>query len=115
MQKGADFVLMIAAEDRKGIVAAVANSIASQDCNIVESSQYGDANTGRFFMRVAISVPPGMTTENFTEGFTPVATAYRLDWRINNLAQKLRVMIMSARAATVSTTCSIALRPGDCR
>ncbi len=94
MQKGADFVLMIAAEDRKGIVAAVANSIASQDCNIVESSQYGDANTGRFFMRVAISVPPGMTTENFTEGFTPVATAYRLDWRINNLAQKLRVMIM---------------------
>ena len=27
MQKGADFVLLIATEDRKGIVAAVANSI----------------------------------------------------------------------------------------
>ena len=29
------FVLQIASEDLKGIVAAVANSIASQDCNIV--------------------------------------------------------------------------------
>ncbi len=94
MQKGADFVLMIAAEDRKGIVAAVANSIASQDCNIVESSQYGDANTGRFFMRVAISVPKEMTTESFSAGFTPVATAYQLDWRIHDLTQKLRTMIM---------------------
>ena len=50
MQPGAEFVLLIACEDRRGIVAAVANSIASQNCNIVESSQYGDANTGRFFM-----------------------------------------------------------------
>ena len=83
MQKGADFVLLIDSEDRKGIVAGVANSIVSQDCNIVESSQFGDANTGRFFMRVAISGPEGMTTERFSEGFMPVATAFRLDWRIH--------------------------------
>lgn len=90
----ADFVLMIACDDRKGIVAAVANSIASQDCNIVESSQYGDENTGRFFMRVAFSSANEITTENFTETFTPVATAFRLDWRIHDLRKKLRAMIM---------------------
>ena len=94
MQKAADFVLLIASEDRKGIVAGVANSIASQDCNIVENSQFGDASTGRFFMRVALSGPPGMTIESFTAAFTPVATAFRLDWRIHDLAQKLRAMIM---------------------
>ena len=94
MQKGADFVLSIASEDRKGIVAAVANSVASQDCNIVESSQYGDGNTGRFFMRVAISGPVGMSVESFTEAFSPVATAYRLEWRIHDLTRKLRTMVM---------------------
>ena len=94
MQKGADFVLLIATEDRKGIVAAVANSIASQDCNIVESSQYGDPSNGRFFMRVAFAGPETMTIDSFTEAFTPVATAFRLDWRVNDLRRKLKAMIM---------------------
>jgi formyltetrahydrofolate deformylase len=94
MQKGADFVLLIATEDRKGIVAAAANSIASQDCNIVESSQYGDPSNGRFFMRVAFVGPAAMTIESFTEAFTPVATAFRLDWRVHDLRRKLKAMIM---------------------
>ena len=94
MQKGADFVLLIATEDRKGIVAAVANSIASQDCNIVESSQYGDGFNGRFFMRVAFCGPAAMTIESFTDAFTPVATAYRLDWRVHDLRRKTKAMIM---------------------
>ena len=94
MQFKADFVLLIVCDDRKGIVAAVANSIASQDCNIVESSQYGDEATGRFFMRVAISCPPAMTAAGFSDAFMPVATAFRLDWRIHDLRKKLRAMIM---------------------
>ena len=94
MQKGADFVLLIATEDRKGIVAAVANSIASQDCNIVESSQYGDGFNGRFFMRVAFCGPAAMTIESFTDAFTPVATAYRLDWQVHDLRRKTKAMIM---------------------
>jgi formyltetrahydrofolate deformylase len=94
MQFKADFVLLIACEDRKGIVAAVANSIASQDCNIVESSQYGDEATGRFFMRIAMAGPPIMTVERFTEAFMPVATAFRLEWRIHDLRKKVRAMIM---------------------
>ena len=94
MQFKADFVLLIVCEDRKGIVAAVANSIASQNCNIFESSQYGDGSTGRFFMRVAVSCPAEMTTDSFEAAFMPVATAFRLDWRIHDLRKKLRAMIM---------------------
>ncbi|NBR30598.1 MAG: formyltetrahydrofolate deformylase [Sphingomonadaceae bacterium] len=94
MATDADFVLLISSDDRKGIVAAVANSIVSQDCNIVESAQFGDASTGRFFMRVAFSVPAGMTLDMFSEVFLPVATAFRLDWRVHDLSHKLRAMIM---------------------
>lgn len=94
MHSRADFVLVIACQDRRGIVAAVANSIATQDCNIIESSQYGDESTGRFFMRVAILCPQEMTSQSFTDAFMPVATAFHLDWRIHDLRKKLRAMIM---------------------
>lgn len=94
MKTGADFVLLIMCEDRKGIVAAVANSIASQNCNIVESSQYSDENTGRFFMRIAVSCAAETTIESFSAAFMPVATAFRLEWRIHDLHKKLRAMIM---------------------
>jgi formyltetrahydrofolate deformylase len=94
MKTGADFVLLIMCEDRKGIVAAVANSIASQNCNIVESSQYSDENTGRFFMRIAIACTAETTPESFSAAFMPVATAFQLEWRIHDLRKKLRAMIM---------------------
>lgn len=97
MSMQADFVLLIASDDKKGIVAAVANSIVSQDCNIVESAQFGDGGTNKFFMRVAISVPPGKTVDSFTQAFSPVAIAFRLDWRIHDLRRKIRAMIMVSR------------------
>ncbi len=90
----ADFVLLISCEDRKGIVAAVANSIASQDCNIIESAQFGDATTDRFFMRLAFTAPQDMTAERFSSGFLPVATAYQLDWKVFDLNVKVRAIVM---------------------
>ena len=94
MKTGADFVLLIMCEDRKGIVAAVANSIASQDCNIVESSQYSDESNGRFFMRISVSCAAETTIDSFRAAFLPVATAFHLEWSLHDLRKKLRAMIM---------------------
>ena len=92
-----EFVLLVASEDRKGIVAAISNSILSQDCNIVESAQFNEKDTGRFFMRTAFAGPTGMTSESFSRAFMPIATAFRLDWRLHALSQKTRAMIMVSR------------------
>jgi len=93
----ARFVLTIACNDRRGIVAAVANSIASQDCNIVESAQYGDPETECFFMRVSFSAPPKVTSQSFTNGFSPVALGFGFDWRLHDLAVKPRVLILVSK------------------
>lgn len=93
----ADFVLTITTDDRRGLVAAIANSIASQDCNIAESAQYWDTETNRFFMRVAFMAPENMTVERFSKGFDPIATAYQLNWQIHDLNRKPRVLIMVSR------------------
>ena len=93
----AHFVLTLASNDRRGIVAAVANSIASQDCNIVESAQYGDPETERFFMRVAFSAPASVTADSFSRGFGPVALGFGLDWKLSDLAVKPRVLILVSK------------------
>jgi formyltetrahydrofolate deformylase len=93
----ARFVLTLSCGDRKGIVAAVASSIAAQDCNIVESAQYGDPETSRFFMRVAFSAPETVTRDGFRQGFEPVAAAFGFDWQMHDLSIKPRVTILASK------------------
>jgi formyltetrahydrofolate deformylase len=93
----ARFVLTLSCEDRRGIVAAVANSVASQDCNIVESAQYGDPDSGRFFMRVSFAAPSTVTRASFERGFRPVATGYDFNWQLHDLDVKPRVMILVSK------------------
>ncbi|MDR3401569.1 MAG: ACT domain-containing protein, partial [Chthoniobacter sp.] len=92
-----DFVLLVSCQDRKGLVAAIAGSIAAQDCNIAHSAQFDDAHNGRFFMRVAFKGPEGLTREKFGEAFLSVAAAYNLDWSVHDLRVKQRAMIMVSK------------------
>ena len=50
-------MLTLSCPDKPGIVAAVSGLLAERGGNIVESQQYGDPATGRFFMRVQFTVP----------------------------------------------------------
>jgi formyltetrahydrofolate deformylase len=93
----ARFVLTLSCGDRRGIVAAVANSIASQGCNIVESAQYGDPEAERFFMRVSFSAPKDVTVASFSGGFLPVATAFNFQWMLHDLDVKPRVIILVSK------------------
>ncbi|EGD58284.1 formyltetrahydrofolate deformylase [Novosphingobium nitrogenifigens DSM 19370] len=91
------FVLLVSCQDRKGIVAAIAGSIAAQDCNIIHNAQFGDVYTGRFFMRVSFAGPEGLTTEKFSEAFLPVGAAYNLDWKVHDLRVKQRALVMVSK------------------
>ncbi len=92
-----DLVLLISCIDRKGIVAAVGSSVTAQDCNIIESAQYFDRASGRFFMRVNFTSADGYTPERFADGFRPVATAYDMDWSVNDTSEKQRVLLMVSK------------------
>ena len=92
-----DLVLLISCVDRKGIVAAVGSSVAAQDGNILESAQYFDRASGRFFMRVHFAAPEGYGPERFADGFAPVATAYHMDWSVHDRSVKQRVLLMVSK------------------
>lgn len=80
--------------DRPGIVAAVAQCIAGQGGNILESAQYGDSDTNRFFMRVAFMLPAGLGLDAFRAAFSKVADEMGWDWQIHDASAKARVAIL---------------------
>ena len=57
------FILTLSCPDQPGIVHAVSGLLFEQGCNILDSDQYGDEFTNRFFMRVHF-VPQGQPLAN---------------------------------------------------
>jgi len=45
-------ILTLSCPDRHGIVAAVSAFLLQRDANISDAQQFGDAQSGQFFMRV---------------------------------------------------------------
>jgi formyltetrahydrofolate deformylase len=91
------YVLTLSCPDRPGIVAAVSGALAERDCNIVESQQFGDRSTGRFFMRTQFDAPDGYEGA-LTAAFTALAPEFGLEWRLHDLAVRQRVLILVSKA-----------------
>jgi formyltetrahydrofolate deformylase len=93
---GHDFVLVLSCPDGPGIVAEVSGYLAAAGCNIAQSQQFGDPDSGRFFMRVQFT-PVGDATRDAAElasGFAPVADRFHMTWRLVDNARRPRVLIM---------------------
>jgi formyltetrahydrofolate deformylase len=79
-----------------GIVAGVGTFLLQHACNIVESGQFGDAKSGRFFMRVSFQ-STREEIDALREAFAPVAAGFGMWWDIRDLAVKQRAVIMVSR------------------
>ena len=91
------FILKITCADRPGIVAGVAQCIAGQGGNIIESAQYSDQTTGTFFMRIAFAPAPDVSIEAMRAAFEPIAEQFAFDWQILDAEQKIRAAIMVSK------------------
>ncbi|EST39442.1 formyltetrahydrofolate deformylase [Streptomycetaceae bacterium MP113-05] len=91
------FVLTLSCPDRKGIVHAVSSFLFMTDCNIEDSQQFGDHDTGLFFMRVHFSADPPVTLEKLRASFAAIGDSFRMDWQVHLAAQRMRVVLMVSR------------------
>ena len=89
------FILTVTAQDRIGIVAAVTSWLAGHDGFIIESQQYADLDSGRFFMRLAFqgAGPAFPAPPILKDGFKIIAERFELDWQLVSSEERLRVMI----------------------
>ncbi|WP_030381272.1 MULTISPECIES: formyltetrahydrofolate deformylase [unclassified Streptomyces] len=95
-----EVVLTCSCPDRPGIVRDVSAFLTGHGLDIAESHQFGDRETGRFYLRVAARRPAGGApdVEALRDGFTPVARALGMDWRLVDARHRPRVLIMVSRA-----------------
>jgi formyltetrahydrofolate deformylase len=89
------FILTIRCRDAVGIVAAVASALASAEAFIMESSHYGDEDTGLFFMRTVFR--PTSTRfakrEDFAEVMAPVIRRYEMALALHAADQRMKVLL----------------------
>ncbi|QPL04833.1 MULTISPECIES: formyltetrahydrofolate deformylase [Actinomyces] len=88
-------VLTLSCPDRPGIVHAVTGALARRGGNITESQQYGDDETGLFFMRVAVltRVPRGELEADLAE----LATTYEMTWALDEADRRVRTLLMVSK------------------
>ena len=92
-----EFVLILSCPDVVGIVHAVSGVLLQHRCNIIDSAQFGDPDTKRFFMRVTFAGPEGMTRNAIQNGFAPTAQKFAMDWKIHDRGARIRTLIMVSR------------------
>jgi formyltetrahydrofolate deformylase len=99
MHKSVSHILNLSCPDQPGIVAAVAKSLFQAGFNIVESHQFGDPDSGQFFMRVALAPAAGQAAlEEFEDSFgTSIAPQFDMQWRLFNKAQRPRTIILVSK------------------
>ncbi|MFF0285508.1 formyltetrahydrofolate deformylase [Streptomyces sp. NPDC005262] len=91
------YVLTLSCPDRQGIVHAVSSYLFMTGCNIEDSQQFGDHDTGLFFMRVHFSAHAPVTVEKLRASFAAVGDSFRMEWQIHRSSERMRVVLMVSK------------------
>jgi formyltetrahydrofolate deformylase len=85
-------VLTLSCPDRVGVVHAVTGFLADHAANILDSQEWGDPDTGRFFMRVHLQGTPALA-----EGFRQVAEQFAMEWAMHGTEERPRVLVLVSK------------------
>ncbi|PCG84883.1 formyltetrahydrofolate deformylase [Streptomyces sp. WZ.A104] len=91
------YVLTLSCPDKQGIVHAVSSYLFMTGCNIEDSQQFGDHDTGLFFMRVHFSSDATVTVDKLRASFAAIGEAFRMEWQIHRPEEKMRVVLMVSK------------------
>ena len=92
------FILKISCPDRPGIVHAVSQFLFNQTANILDSAQFSDTFTSRFFMRVHFAkTSQELNLQNLQELFKGIGDSFQMDWELFDAASKPKVLIMVSK------------------
>ena len=93
----AKFIFTLSCADRPGIVAAVTTELAGLGCNIAESNQFWDQETGTFFMRLAFTAPDGVDRDALERGLKPAVERFGMRTTLVDEARKKKLLVMVSK------------------
>lgn len=89
------YILTLFCTDTHGIVAAVSGFLAQSGGFIIESAQFGDFSTGRFFMRTEFDAAHDAASIRMQ--FAPLAEKFSMEWSLYDLEKKPRLLILVSK------------------
>ena len=91
------YTLRVTCASTRGIVAAISGFLADAQCNITDSAQFDDVETGRFFMRVSFRSEGDATLDSLRRDIAPIAERLGMEVGLTDDAVKKKVLIMVSR------------------
>lgn len=95
MPERSGYVLTLDCPDSHGIVYAVSGFLYDHDSNIVESQQFGDETTDRFFMRVHFD--SSESRKVLAQTFAPIAERLGMRWELWDYQARPRTIVMVSK------------------
>lgn len=90
-----EHVITVSCPDRIGIVHAVTGVLVAHHFTILDSQQFSDAQSGRFFMRVHVGGPEPAPV--LTDAFADVIRTFGMHLELHDLAVRPRMLVMVSR------------------
>ncbi|PVX28916.1 formyltetrahydrofolate deformylase [Sphingomonas pokkalii] len=96
-----NWILTVTCDDRVGIVAGVSGFLAARQGFILDSQQYADLETGRFFLRLVFQAggPDFPSVETLRADFQSVAQALELNWSLSPADQRPRILVAVSKGS----------------
>jgi formyltetrahydrofolate deformylase len=90
--------LLVACQDRKGLVASLAQVLYGHGANILDSDQHSDPVAGMFFQRLRFDMST-LTTDKVSleHGIKEVGARFGMDWRLSYGDKARRVAVFCSK------------------
>ena len=92
-----DYVLTLACLDQPGIVHAVTSFLLENGGNIRESQQFGDRESGRFFMRIDFETAQASDAGMLHAAFATTAAQFEMSYDLWSAQAPYRTLIMCSK------------------
>ncbi len=93
-----EYILTLSCLDQRGIVLRVSGFLAEHGCNIIDSDQFGDAESKLFFMRVHFALEDANVGDAVLRaGFDALCANLDAKGELHDTARKPRVMLMVSK------------------
>ena len=93
----ADYILTLSCPDRTGIVYRVSGLLFELGCNILDAQQFGDEDSGRFFLRVHFDSDAGLAPERLQAALAGLAADFSMDWRLHDARRRARLLVLVSK------------------
>ena len=92
-----DSILTLSCPDRTGIVYRVSGLLFELGCNILDAQQFGDDESGRFFLRVHFDRAAEQSLGDVEARMGTLAAEFGMDWQLHDARRRARLLVLVSK------------------